>query len=222
MEDDKRANVTVSTARAAIEKAIRGTGDQKNWQCRAMTMDPRKLQRIKIVCRDQTEHRPVKQVAEKTNESGARVLRDALYPIKVDSVRRTAVLDENNNIRDGAAEAFGQENETTVAKVVCKKLRTAIEVVRRRTETSKELVFTGNFNRHDQRWGGEEVRLERQGEADPIIHLMAEFGLSILLSRGAKTWSGGTHSTTVDLVLVSEKTKDSLANCRVLDTDHGI
>ena len=117
IEDDKRANVTAGTVRAAIEKEMRATGEQKAWRCRAVTMDPRKPQRIKIVCRDETEHRLVKQAAEKTSVSGARVLRDELYPIKVDSVRRTAVLDENDNIRDGAAEAFGQENETTVAKV---------------------------------------------------------------------------------------------------------
>ena len=118
MEDDKRAAVTAGTVRAAIEKEIRATGEQKkDWRCRAVTMDPRKPQHIKIGCRDETEHRLVKQGAEKTNASGARVLRDELYPIKVDSVRRTAVLDENDNIRDGAAEAFGQENETTVAKV---------------------------------------------------------------------------------------------------------
>ncbi|KAK8029482.1 hypothetical protein PG993_011054 [Apiospora rasikravindrae] len=117
MEDEKRASVTAGTVRAAIEKEMRATGEQKDWRCRAVTMDPRKPQRIKIVCRDETEHRLVKQAAEKTSVSGARVLRDELYPIKVDSVRRTAVLDENDNIRDGAAEAFGQENETTVAKV---------------------------------------------------------------------------------------------------------
>lgn len=45
------------------------------------------------------------------------MLRDNLYLIKVDSIRRTAVLDENNEIREGAIEGFGQENEITVAKI---------------------------------------------------------------------------------------------------------
>lgn len=36
----------------------------------------------------------------------------------MDSVRETPVLAENNNICDGAAEMFGQENDTTVAKVI--------------------------------------------------------------------------------------------------------
>ena len=44
------------------------------------------------------------------------MLCDDLYPIKVDSVRHTAVLDENNEIRAGAAEGFGQE-KVTVTKI---------------------------------------------------------------------------------------------------------
>ncbi len=46
-------------------------------------------------------------------------MRDELYPIKVDNVKRTAVLDENGAVQAGAAETFGRENETTVAKVAC-------------------------------------------------------------------------------------------------------
>jgi hypothetical protein len=63
--------------------------------------------RIKIACRDETELHMVKQAVETKIALGARVLRDELYPIKVD----------NGEIRTGAAEALGQENETTVAKM---------------------------------------------------------------------------------------------------------
>ncbi|EGU73274.1 hypothetical protein FOXB_16219 [Fusarium oxysporum f. sp. conglutinans Fo5176] len=35
-----------------------------------------------------------------------------------------------------------------------------------------DMVIAGDFNRHDQLWGGEDVSLERQGEADQIIGLM--------------------------------------------------
>ncbi|KAK7990336.1 reverse transcriptase [Apiospora arundinis] len=68
--------------------------------------------------------------------------------------------------------------------------------------------------------GGDEARVERQGEADPTIHHMAEFGLSLLL-RDTKTWNGGDYSTTIDLVLASEAIKESLVKCKVLDTEHG-
>ena len=36
-----------------------------------------------------------------------RVLRDELYPIKVDDVNRLAVLDDNGEVRSGVVEAFG-------------------------------------------------------------------------------------------------------------------
>jgi hypothetical protein len=45
------------------------------------------------------------------------VLRDELYPIKVDHVNHTAVLDEMGDIRTGVAMAFGQENDTQIAKI---------------------------------------------------------------------------------------------------------
>ncbi len=47
---------------------------------------------------------------------GARILRDDLYPIRVDSVNRMAILDEKGGIRAGATEALGKENDTQVAK----------------------------------------------------------------------------------------------------------
>jgi hypothetical protein len=68
-------------------------------------------------CRDEAEHQLVKKVAEVKIGAGARVLRDELYPIKVDSVKKAAVLDEQGEIRAGAAGAFSEENETTVAKI---------------------------------------------------------------------------------------------------------
>jgi hypothetical protein len=67
-----------------------------------------------------------------------------------------------------------------------------------------ELVIVGDFNRHDQLWGGDDVSLGRQGEADPIIDLMNEFAPSGLLKRGTKTWQGGgldgDCESTIDLV----------------------
>ena len=118
VEEMERNKVTAGTIRAMIGQAIREEKDQENWRCRAVTMDPKREHRIKIACRDEAEHQLVKRMAETNVTHGARVLRDDLYPIKVDSVRRTAVLDESDQIRVGAAEGFGQENETTVAKIV--------------------------------------------------------------------------------------------------------
>jgi hypothetical protein len=45
------------------------------------------------------------------------MLRDELYPVKINRVKRTAVLDEKDKIRAGAAEASRGENRTIVAKI---------------------------------------------------------------------------------------------------------
>lgn len=111
-------NMSAGSIRKALEKEIRSMKDHEDWRCRAVTVDPRNSERIKIACRDEAEHQMVKRTAEAIATRGARVLRDELYPIKVDNVRRTAVLDETGAVRSGVTEAFGQENETTVAKVV--------------------------------------------------------------------------------------------------------
>ncbi len=84
-----------------------------------------------------------------------------------------------------------------------------------------DVVVVGDFNRHDQLWGGDDVALKRQGEADPIIDLMGEFALSSLLPRGTKTWHGGDYDTTLDLVLASEELTASTIKCAVHDTEHG-
>jgi endonuclease/exonuclease/phosphatase family metal-dependent hydrolase len=84
-----------------------------------------------------------------------------------------------------------------------------------------DVVIAGDFNRHDQLWGGDDVSLERQGEADPIIGLMSEFSLSSLLRRGTKTWHGGDYETTIDLVLASEELTTSMVKCAIHGTEHG-
>ena len=107
----------------------------------------------------------------------------------------------------------------------CSRLRGAITKVRRDTGAVVDILIMGDFNRHDQLWGGDEVSLGRQGEADPIIDLMNEFALSSLLKRGTKTWHGGGQSgdceSTIDLVLASENLTESMTKCALLETDHG-
>ncbi|KAJ5152514.1 hypothetical protein N7492_009794 [Penicillium capsulatum] len=107
----------------------------------------------------------------------------------------------------------------------CNHLLNAITKVRRDTGAAVEILIMGDFNRHDQLWGGDDVSLGRQGEADPTIDLMNEFALSSLLKRGTKTWHGGGQSgdceSTIDLVLASENLTDSMVKCDILGTDHG-
>jgi hypothetical protein len=71
-------------------------------------VSPRDPNRTRIARRDEAEHQLVKKVAEAKTGTGSRVLRDELYPIKVDSVKRAAVLDENHAILAGAAAALSE------------------------------------------------------------------------------------------------------------------
>ncbi|KAI3014154.1 transcriptional regulator family: Zinc finger, CCHC-type [Aspergillus niger] len=444
MADTENERPSAGPIRTAVEAEIRTMENYTNWRCRAVTVDPKNTSRIRIACRDEAEHQLVKKVAETKVGTGARVLRDELYPIKVDSVNRTAVLDENGDIRAGAAAAFGEENEASIAKIAwlsrkenakaygsmvvyltrgsdarrlladgffhaggesgvtstfeyrprpmqcyncqeighkafqcknaqkcakcaaeghhhtktvgssthrimnktlrviqlnvskqgavheslmndeetqnavalavqepqarrvqgrllttpmghhkwtkmvpstwregrwairsmlwinkdveaeqvpiespdltaavirlperlifmasvyvegdnasalddtCKYLINAITKVRRDTGAVVEVLIMGDFNRHDQLWGGDDVSLGRQGEADPIINLMSEYALSSLLKRGTKTWHGGGYSgdteSTIDLVLASDNLTESVIKCAILGTEHG-
>ncbi|KAJ5819389.1 hypothetical protein N7474_004980 [Penicillium riverlandense] len=104
-------------------------------------------------------------------------------------------------------------------------MASAVAKVRRDTGAVVEVMVVGDFNRHDQLWGGDEMSLGRQGEADPIIDLMNEFALSSLLKRGTKTWHGGGQSgdceSTIDLVLASDNLTDSMIKCAIHGTEHG-
>ncbi|KAJ5264619.1 hypothetical protein N7505_007412 [Penicillium chrysogenum] len=373
MVNNENEKMPAGPIRAAVETEIRTMEEHTHWRCRAVTVDPKNTHRNRIACRDEAEHQLVKQVAEAKIGGGARVLRDELYPIKVDSVNKAVVLDEKDEIRAGATAAFSEENEVTVAKIAwlsrkesakaygsmvvyltrgtdarrlladgffhaggesgvtstfqhrprptqcyncqeighkafqcknvqncarcaaeghrhsdcnqtvlnggsdsrtpseentrqalddphgtsqvdedgsfhlegrqmgdpvhalggdasalddtCDHLRRAVAKVRRDTGAVVEVVVVGDFNRHDQLWGGDEVSLKRQGEADPIIDLMNEFALSSLLKRGTKTWHGGGQSgdceSTIDLALASDNLTDSMIKCAIHGTEHG-
>jgi hypothetical protein len=123
------------------------------------------------------------------------------------------------------ASVYVEGGDASVLDCACDHLRKAITMVRRDTGAVVDIMLMGDFNRHDQLWGGDDVSLSRQGEADPIIDLMNEFALSSLLKRGTKTWHGGGQSgnceSTIDLVLASENMTDSMTKCAILGTDHG-
>jgi len=76
--------------REAIEKEIRKQQGKENWRCIAVTRDVKNHDRIRITGRDVQETKVIKEAAEKVTVGGLRVLRDQLYPIKVDNACRTA------------------------------------------------------------------------------------------------------------------------------------
>jgi hypothetical protein len=117
MAANENERMSAGPIRAAVETEIRAMEGHTHWRCRAVTVDPKNTNRIRIACRDEVEHQLVKKVAEGKIGAGARVLRDELYPIKVDSANKTTVLDEKGELRAGVAAAFSEENEATVAKI---------------------------------------------------------------------------------------------------------
>lgn len=118
--DEDADKTSVGAIRIAVEKELQTTKGQSNWRCRAVTKDAKNTKRIRITCRDETEQQLVKQAVETKiapDAPGVRVMRDELHPIKVDNVNRLAVLDDNGEIRAGAAEALSQENDAKIAKI---------------------------------------------------------------------------------------------------------
>lgn len=116
MEQDKH-KAQVGDIRQAIERELRAEDGHDKWRCAAVVKDVRNSNRIKIICRDETELQLVKIAAEKTLIPGARVMRDQLYPVKVDNANRIAVLDGEGNVLPGAAEGLGAENNVNIAKI---------------------------------------------------------------------------------------------------------
>ena len=116
--EDHIEDATPPMIRKTLEQEMRKSSDQSHWRCVAVTRDGRNANRLRIIGRDEGEIQKIKTILEARKAPGARVLRDQLYPIKVDSVDRTAVFDQEFNVLPGAMETMSQENEAQIAKVV--------------------------------------------------------------------------------------------------------
>lgn len=115
--EEDRSKAQPGAIRRAIEEEIRTMEGQEHWRCVAVSKDARNYDRIRVTCRDETELQRVKKAAEKTAVMGVRVLRDQLYPVKVDNANRTAILDQDGKVLPGATEALGKENDVHIAKI---------------------------------------------------------------------------------------------------------
>jgi hypothetical protein len=70
-----------------------------------------------VICGDEAELHMVREAALGADMSGAMILRERLYPVKINGANRSAVLGSNHNLLLGASEAFGQENEVTISRM---------------------------------------------------------------------------------------------------------
>jgi len=115
--EENRGETQAGVIRAAIEKEIRSDENMATWRCAAVTKDMRNGTRIRVACRSEEELQRVKEASEKTLVTGTRVLRDQLYPVKVDNANRKAVLKSDGSMRADAAERLGKENEVRISKI---------------------------------------------------------------------------------------------------------
>ena len=116
---------------------------------------------------------------------------------------------------------YVEGNDTEALRDTLCKLHQLIQETRNRIGTRTDVIVAGDFNRHDQLWGGNDVSLTRQGEADPIIDFMSDHSLRSLLPRGTKTWQSGNRETTIDLILTSEELASTVVKCTIHETEHG-
>lgn len=112
VEEKEKNAVTLAAIRQMLEKEL-------GHKCRAVVKDPRGPERVRVICQDEKEVDQVKEAIQRGIQTqGTRVLRDQLFPVKVDNANRAQVLNSDGTIREDALIALGQENEVRIAKIV--------------------------------------------------------------------------------------------------------
>lgn len=113
VEQGHKEEISLSQIRQKLDS-------QLQTKCKGVVKDPKNPTRVRVLCQDEHELQVVKAAAEKglRQTQGVRILRDQLYPIKVDNVNKAEVINPNGTIKDGAANALGEENQADVAKLV--------------------------------------------------------------------------------------------------------
>jgi len=101
-------------------------------------------------------------------------------------------------------------------------MRQTITQVRTQATQDIELIIAGDFNRHDQLWGGDHIGSSpRQGEAADIINFMRDLDLQSLLPRGTITYESTMGNSTIDLIFTTERLTDELLRCNVHPNEYG-
>ena len=78
----------------------------------------RQAGRVIVRARNEDELHRIKEAALKIAPGGTTVLRDQLYPLKVDNVSRLAVLNRDGSLQTSIAKRLRKENNTSITKVV--------------------------------------------------------------------------------------------------------
>ena len=114
-QDEGQAKISPGALRNAIKKEL--STKENRFRCVAVYIG-RQADQVIVRARNEVELRRIKEAASKIALSGTTVLRDQLYPLKVDSVSRLAVPNGDSFLQTDIAEGLGEENNTNIAKVV--------------------------------------------------------------------------------------------------------
>jgi hypothetical protein len=117
VQEEEKEKINTAGVKRRIENKIRESENRKEWKCVAVSRDPRNDNRIRIICRNEEELDEVKRAAGAIAKEGARIMRDQLYPVKVDSVYKPAVMGTEGTLREGIERALSEENEVKISKI---------------------------------------------------------------------------------------------------------
>jgi hypothetical protein len=115
--EDYASEAILVALRKLIEHEIRAPSNQPSWRYIAVTRDRGSTNRLRVISRNEGELKKLKDIVEAKKTLRARVLREWLYPVKVDNVNRIAVLDRESKILPGTVEVLGQGNDVRIAKI---------------------------------------------------------------------------------------------------------
>ncbi|KAJ0131797.1 hypothetical protein HZ326_25106 [Fusarium oxysporum f. sp. albedinis] len=79
--------------------------EMERWRCAAVIRGARNANIIKVICRDEAELHMVREAALGADMRGAKILKQRLYPVKVNGANRSAVLDSIDNLLAGENDA---------------------------------------------------------------------------------------------------------------------
>jgi hypothetical protein len=142
--------------------------------------------------------------------------------IAVDSADITAAILHLPDRSILVVSVYVPKGSLAILQRILQLLQQVIESAYLQTGSRLDILVTGDFNRHDQLWGGEEVlSRQRQGEADPIVDFIGDFSLHSLLPKGIKTWARNGQESTIDLIFASQELAATLLKCGVYGIEHG-
>jgi hypothetical protein len=150
--EEDREKTQPKALKQAIEQELRKNDGKSNWTCVAVTKDPRIESRIRITCRNEVERVQVRDAAAKICTNGSRLMRDQLYPVKLDNACRASVLTLEGGLRNNVMKELSEENNVEIAKIVwlSDKTRTreygSMEIYLTQTSDASRILHEGYFH----------------------------------------------------------------------------